>query len=79
MGDATTVKVSSRGQMSLPAAARHRWGVEDGGEIGVIDLDGALLLVPGGLDAARKALRSAVADGRYERAVRAIDDPDLTN
>ena len=64
--------------MSLPAEARHRWGVEDGGEIGVIDLDGALLLIPGGIEAARKAVRAAIADGRYERAVREIDDPDLS-
>lgn len=79
MSTTTTVRVSSRGQMSLPAAARHRWGVEGGGEIGVIDLDGALLLVPGGIDAAKKALRAAIANGRYERAVRAIDDADLSN
>lgn len=65
--------------MSLPASARHRWGVEGGGEIGVIDLDGALLLVPGGIDAARKALRAAIADGRYQRALREIEDPDLSN
>ena len=79
MSSATTVKVSSRGQMSLPASARHRWGLEGGGEIGVIDLDGALLLVPGGIDAAKKALRAAIASGRYERSVRDIEDPDLAN
>ena len=65
--------------MSLPAAARHRWGVENGGQVGVIDLDGALLLLPGGIEAARRALRDAVGGGRYERAVAAIDDPDLAN
>ena len=65
--------------MSLPASARHRWGVEDGGQVGVIDLDGALLLVPGGIEAARRALRDAVSGGRYERAVAAIDDRDLSN
>jgi hypothetical protein len=65
--------------MSLPASARHRWGVEDGGEIGVIDLDGALLLVPGGIAAAKKALRAAIAEGRYEQALRSIEDSDLSN
>lgn len=79
MSSVTTVRVSSRGQMSLPASARHRWGVEDGGQVGVIDLDGALLLVPGGIEAARRALRDAVSGGRYERAVAAIDDRDLSN
>lgn len=79
MRTVTTVRVSNRGQMSLPADARHRWGVADGGQVGIIDLDGALLLVPGGIDAARRALREAIGGGRYERAVAAIDDPDLAN
>ena len=79
MSSVTTVRVSSRGQMSLPSGARHRWGVEDGGTVGVIDLEGALLLVPGGIEAARRALHDAVSGGRYERAVAAIDDPDLAN
>ena len=65
--------------MSLPAIARHRWGVEDGGHVGVIDLDGALLLVPGGIEAAKHALRNAISGGRYEQAVAANDDPDLAN
>jgi AbrB family looped-hinge helix DNA binding protein len=79
MNPLSTVKVSNRGQMSLPASARRRWGFEDGGEIGVIDLDGALLLVPGGIQAAKKALRTAVSGGRYEQAVAEISDPDLMN
>jgi AbrB family looped-hinge helix DNA binding protein len=79
MSALSTVKVSNRGQMSLPASARRRWGFEDGGEIGVIDLDGALLLVPGGIQAAKKALAAAIGDGRYEQAVAEISDPDLMN
>ena len=79
MSSVSTVRVSSRGQMSLPASARHRWGVEEGGHVGVIDLDGALLLVPGGIEAAQQALRNAISGGRYEQAVAAIDDPDLAN
>ena len=65
--------------MSFPAAARHRWGVERGGEIGVIDLDGALLLIPGAIEAARTALRRAIAEGRDERAVQEINDPELAD
>lgn len=79
MSEAVRVKVSSRGQMSLPAAARHRWGITGGGEVEVFDLDGALLLVPGGSSAMREAMRKAVGGGRYEAAVAAIDDPDLSN
>ncbi len=79
MSPLASVKVSNRGQMSLPASARRRWGFEDGGEIGVIDLDGALLLVPGGIQAAKKALLNAIGGGRYERGVAEIADPDLMN
>lgn len=74
---ASEVKVSNRGQMCLPAPARRRWGLEAGGSVGVIDLDGSLLLVPGGLEAARQAIREAVAGGRYEAAVASLNDEDL--
>ncbi len=65
--------------MSLPAEARHRWGITDGGTVEVFDLDGALLLVPGKSDAIRTAIRQAVRNGSYEKAVAEIDDPDLRN
>lgn len=74
-----TARVSSRGQLSLPSAARHRWGIEDGGELGVLDLGDAVLLVPGGAGAARAALGAALAEGRYGAAVSEITDPDLIN
>jgi bifunctional DNA-binding transcriptional regulator/antitoxin component of YhaV-PrlF toxin-antitoxin module len=79
MTSLANVKVSNRGQMSLPASARRRWGFDDGGEVGVIDLDGALLLVPGGIEAAKRALHEATRRGRYEQAVKQIADPDLAN
>ncbi|MGI9118556.1 MAG: hypothetical protein ACR2G7_00205 [Acidimicrobiales bacterium] len=79
MSKISDVKVSYRGQMSMPAAARRRWGLADGGRIGAIDLGEAILLVPGGIAAARRALADAVGDGRYEAAVADIDDPDLAN
>ena len=63
--------------MSLPASARHRWGLEEGGEVGAIDMGSAVLLVPGGARALRQALADAIADGRYAQAVAEIDDPDL--
>jgi bifunctional DNA-binding transcriptional regulator/antitoxin component of YhaV-PrlF toxin-antitoxin module len=74
----TNAKVSHRGQTSLPAELRHRWGIEDGGEIGVIDLGDAALIVPGGVAAARSELRRVLAD-RYEVGIRALDDPDLAD
>ena len=38
MSRAGDLRVSDRGQMSLPAAARRRWGLVDGGSVGYIDI-----------------------------------------
>ena len=73
-----TAKVSHRGQTSLPAELRHRWGIDGGGQIGFIDLGDAALIIPGGVSAARSELRRVLAD-RYERGVAALEDPDLAD
>ena len=74
----STAKVSHRGQTSLPAGLRHRWGIEDGGDVAFIDLGNAALIVPGGLAAARAELRRVLVDERgYERGLATITDPDL--
>ena len=78
MSTVSNAKVSHRGQTSLPADLRHRWGIQDGGEIGFIDLGDAALVVPGGVDVARRELRRVLKD-RYARGLAAIDDPDLTD
>jgi bifunctional DNA-binding transcriptional regulator/antitoxin component of YhaV-PrlF toxin-antitoxin module len=75
---AVDARVSHRGQTSLPAVLRHRWGIEEGGHIGVIDLGDAALLVPGGVDVARRELHRVLRD-RYEAGVAAIEDPDLAD
>lgn len=72
----TDAKVSHRGQTNLPAELRHRWGIDDGGQVGIVDLGDAALLVPGGVDVARRELRRVLRD-RYEDAVAGIEDPDL--
>jgi bifunctional DNA-binding transcriptional regulator/antitoxin component of YhaV-PrlF toxin-antitoxin module len=74
----SNARVSHRGQTSLPAELRHRWGIDEGGEIGFIDLGDAALVVPGGITAARRELRRVLAD-RYENGVAAIEDPDLAD
>ena len=71
-------KVSHRGQTSLPAELRHRWGIDDGGEVAFIDLGGAALVVPGGI-AVAKAELSRVLRERYEDGLAGIDDPDLAD
>lgn len=78
MSDAANARVSSRGQTSLPAVLRRRWGIDDGGDIGFIDLGDAALVVPGGVDAARDELRRVLVH-RYDFGVAAIDDPDLAD
>lgn len=71
------LRVSHRGQMSLPAPARHRWGLESGGEIGYLDLGDAIVLVPGGMTALRRQLFEAVSDDDWRHARAGFDDPDL--
>lgn len=73
------VRITERGQMSLPAQARHRWGLHGGGEVGWIDLGDAVLLVPGGVPAARAALLEALDASDWREAAAGFGDPDLAN
>jgi bifunctional DNA-binding transcriptional regulator/antitoxin component of YhaV-PrlF toxin-antitoxin module len=73
------LRVSSRGQMSLPASTRHRWGLDEGGEVGYLDIGDAVLLVPGGVDQLRAALLDAVSDADWETARSGFGDPELAN
>ena len=73
------LKISSRGQMSLPASARHRWGLNDGGDVGYLDLGDALVLIPGGVNELRSSLLSAVGDDVWNAARQGFGDPDLAD
>jgi bifunctional DNA-binding transcriptional regulator/antitoxin component of YhaV-PrlF toxin-antitoxin module len=73
------LKISSRGQMSLPATARHRWGLDDGGDVGYLDLGDAVILVPGGVDELRSALLGAISEDIWESAREGFGDPDLAD
>lgn len=73
-------RVSDRGQMALPAEARRRWNLTEGGAVEVVDLGDALVIVPAGRGALRGLVRAAIDEaGGYERlAARVADlDPDL--
>jgi bifunctional DNA-binding transcriptional regulator/antitoxin component of YhaV-PrlF toxin-antitoxin module len=72
----TSAKVSHRGQTSLPADLRHRWGIEEGGVISFIDLGDAALIVPGGVEVARRELHRVLRE-RYAEGVAAVEDPEL--
>jgi hypothetical protein len=63
--------------MSLPATARHRWGLDDGGEVGYLDVGDAIVIVPGGIDQLRAALLDAVGDADWHDARAGFGDPDL--
>ena len=73
-------RVSDRGQMALPAEARRRWHLSDGGSVEVADLGDALLIVPAGRGGLRSMLREAIREGPEDipagRPV-AAEDPDL--
>lgn len=70
-----TFRVSSSGQMSLPAEVRHRWELDEGGQVDVIDLGFGVLTVPVG--EARRLLDEILPAGAHYAAVEAEDDPDL--
>ena len=72
-----TYTVSARGQLALPAEARRRWGLSDGGPVEIVDLGHAALLIPGGTGTLRRMLADVVSADGYADLVAAIDDPDL--
>jgi hypothetical protein len=68
--------VSASGQMSLPAGARHRWHLEGGGPVDVIDLGFGVLTVPQG--EGRRLLADLLSRDDHAEFVRSLaDDPDL--
>ena len=69
-------RVSSSGQMSLPAAARRRWGLDNGGPVDVLDLGFGVLTVPRG--EGRQLLNDLLGRDEHAAFVRSLaDDPDL--
>jgi hypothetical protein len=65
--------------MSLPADARHRWGLDAGGGVAYVDLGDLLVIVPGSVDGLWGALLAGVSDADWERARGGFGDPDLAN
>jgi len=78
MSDVQEYTVSSSGQMSLPAKARHRWDLDRGGPVDVIDLGWAVLTVPRGKG--RRLLGDLVSREDHAAFVAGLaDDPDLAS
>jgi hypothetical protein len=67
--------VSSSGQMSLPAAARRRWGLERGGPVDVLDLGFGVLTVPRGHG--RRLLGDLLGRDEHAAFVASLADDDL--
>jgi AbrB family looped-hinge helix DNA binding protein len=77
----TSYRVSDRGQMALPAEARRRWDLIDGGAVEIADLGDALVIVPAGRGGLRALVRDAIDEaGGYEALASAVaeQDPDLS-
>ncbi len=75
MSTTTEFLVSKSGQMSVPANVRHRWGLDDGGRVTVIDLGDAVVLLPPG--AKQRLLGEALSAEEHRAFVSQLDDPDL--
>ena len=73
------LRVSSRGQMSLPSPARHRWGLDAGGDVGYLDLGDAILIVPGGTAAVRRSLLERVTAEDWDNARAGFGDDELAS
>ena len=65
--------------MSLPSSTRHRWGLDEGGDISYLDLGDAIVIVPGGTARLRRRLLDAVTDSDWERARRGFGDDELAS
>ena len=76
MSDVQEYLVSSSGQMSLPASARHRWNLDRGGPVDVIDLGFGVLTVPKGQG--RRLLNDLLSREEHATFVRSLEgDADL--
>lgn len=65
--------------MSLPSSARHRWGLDQGGAVGYLDLGDAMVIVPGGTAALRRDLLDAVTEDDWDLARQGFGDDELAN
>jgi hypothetical protein len=65
--------------MSLPSPARHRWGLDQGGDVSYLDLGDAIVIVPGGTERLRHGLLNAVTSADWESAREGFGDDELAN
>jgi hypothetical protein len=66
--------------MALPAEARHRWNIADGGSVDVADLGDSLIIVPAGRGGLRGLVNASILEaGGYAALARrvATEEPEL--
>jgi hypothetical protein len=66
--------------MALPASARRRWGLTEGGQVEVLDLGSTVVIAPAGPGGFRAMVREAIEEaGGYEALVAEVvaDEPGL--
>lgn len=78
MSDNGDLRVSPRGQMSLPAAARHRWGLDEGGTVGYLDIGDAVVIVPD-MRRLRAQMLGEITEEDWQEAAQGFGDPELAN
>jgi len=79
MDQSGDLRVSRRGQMSLPATARRRWGMDEGGEVGFLDLGDVVVLTRTGIDELRRQLIDAVGEDDWAQARSGFGDDELSD
>ena len=76
MAEVQEYVVSSSGQMSLPASARHRWNLDHGGPVDVLDLGFGVLTLPRG--EGHRLLGDLLGRDEHAAYVKSlVEDPDL--
>jgi hypothetical protein len=65
--------------MSLPSLARHRWGLDAGGDVAYLDLGDAIVIVPGGTASLLRGLLDAVTDEDWDAARKGFGDGELAS
>ena len=77
MANTGDLRVSARGQMSLPASARRRWGLQDGGAVAYLDLGDAVVIVRGDIASLRRQLLESLTEDDWAMARTGFGDREL--
>jgi AbrB family looped-hinge helix DNA binding protein len=77
MAQVELFKVSTSGQMCLPAGVRRRWNLTQGGIVEVLDVEFGVLVMP--IGGSGQLLNEVLPAEVHYAAVAAEEDPDLVS